>query len=113
MPVAGQRDHPERPDAYAHLTIGATTRTVPVSSSSAPNPQQPDGTVDGLPGKRPRSGSTLVVITLVVAVLALVIALAGVAIAALALGRSDEATDLAATSNDKQLPASVDPTTAE
>jgi hypothetical protein len=63
------------------------------------------------PAAAPRR-SGLLVITLVVAVLGLVVGMAGVAIAAIALGRSDKATTLAETANNRPQPPVVVPTTA-
>lgn len=61
------------------------------------------------PAARPvRSGGTLAVTTLVVAVLALVVALAGVVLSAIALGRSDQTTQLATKTNNQPLPPTAD-----
>ncbi|MEU8242275.1 hypothetical protein AB0C07_28825 [Actinoplanes missouriensis] len=61
------------------------------------------------PQTPPQHRGYLLVITLVVAALSLVVGLAGVTLSAIALGRSDEAADLAKQANDK--PVAAAPTT--
>jgi hypothetical protein len=104
---------------------------IAVSHPQTPTPRQPGqnpptGTTFGQPpspgnipantgtkaARPPRSGGMLVVVTLVVAVLALVVGLAGVVLSAMALGRSGEATDLAAKANNRVVPGTVEPTVA-
>jgi hypothetical protein len=101
---------------------------IAVSNPQTPTPRQPGqnpptGTTFGQPltpgnipantgtkaARPPRSGGMLVVVTLVVAVLALVVGLAGVVLSAMALGRSGEATDLAARANTRALPSPGNP----
>src|SRR5689334_22208041 len=115
---AGPSGQPTQPMSFGPPTPPMPTRqrTQPmpaapphVHPAPAGPPASPAQTTSGAATPPPaaaasRSRSGLLVATLVVAVLALVVGLAGVVIAAIALGRSDKATTLATSANERPLP---------